>query len=72
MITTPVTLWTVLADALRPQIARPEEAMLRATELLAVCDGLAVAILAEEGAVTSTTARTIVEGHIARLLPPTN
>lgn len=70
------TIWsrlrTVLADALRPQIAQPEEAMLRATELLALCDGLAVSILAEEGAVTSTTARTIVEGHIARLLPPAN
>ena len=61
-----------LAEALRPQIAQPEKAMLRATELLALCDGLAVAILAEEGAVTSTTARTIVEGHIASLLPPVN
>ncbi|WP_193096661.1 TetR/AcrR family transcriptional regulator [Brevibacterium sp. FME17] len=61
-----------LADALRPQIAQPEDAMLRATELLALCDGLAVTILAEDGAVTSTTARTIVEGHIARLLPTAN
>ncbi|PCC48426.1 TetR/AcrR family transcriptional regulator [Brevibacterium aurantiacum] len=70
------TIWsrlrTELADALRPQIAQPEEAMLRATELLALCDGLTVAILAEDGTVTPQIARTIVEGHIARLLPPAN
>lgn len=61
------TLRTRLAEAMAPHLARPEDAAARATELLALCDGLALAVLAEDGAVTSESARSIAETWTASL-----
>jgi AcrR family transcriptional regulator len=57
-----------LAQGLQRQGHDPDEAKILATETLALCDGLAVAVLAEGGALRPEQARAIAEWHLERIL----
>lgn len=61
------TLRMRLAESMESHLSRPEDAPGRATELLALCDGLTLAVLAEDGAVTPESARAIAETWTASL-----